>query len=146
MKNKKTITIIVIICLCLGFALIFTKNNDNITIKETKNCDKLPKLYYTFQNQKIYTYCLDSIMINDKDKKQELKDYMKEDPTIIEKIIEQMKQKDIYKDGGTKKYTNHTITVIKCNKIMGSGHQRNTDIYIGNRMMGYEEGFCEGIE
>lgn len=146
-NNKKTIIMILIIFTCLSFALLFKKKyDDKITIKVTKNCDKRPKLYYVFQNQKIYTYCLDSIIINDKNKTVELKDYMKDNPNILEKIVEQMKQKDIYKDGGTKKYTNHTITVIKCNKIIGSDHQRNTDIYIGNRMMGYEEGFCEEIE
>lgn len=114
------------------------------TIK-TNQCSNNKTLYLSRENQNIYTYCLDSIKINDGNNLIELKDYYKENNNVIEEIINTLDIINIYEDGGStlyrdnnKDFTNNGLSIIKCNNISG-----NQDIYIGSINMEYEDDFCE---
>ena len=85
----------------------------------------------------IYTYCLENITIEMKDRKTELKSYIEDNSNAINEIIDILKLEDILKDGGTKIYKGD-ITLIKCNTLDG-----NKDIYIGNDNMKNKQNFCK---
>jgi hypothetical protein len=127
----------------------YTLINYLYTIKtiETKDCDRNPKYYYTEDNQDIYTYCLDSILVNNDI---DLKDYFKNNNikfnNFIEGLIFAEEAKNgkykIYKDTGkttniSTGFTNKGLTILKCN-VSG-----NKNIYIGPKWMNYENGFCQ---
>lgn len=113
------------------------QNNYTIETVESKNCDNKAKLYTRLNNVNIYTYCLDSILINDNKNKVELKDYLKEHETIIEEIINKLSIIDVDSYGGSKLYKSNTFTLLKCNNL------DNKDIYIGFKEMNYEDNFCK---
>ncbi len=112
----------------------------------TKNCDEKEVLYYALSDKDIYTYCLDSVKIKENNKPVELKDYIVDNPDIIDEISNAITVDTIYKDGGTTlyrdngvtEYTNNGIAIIKCNTIDG-----NRDIYIGPKNMEYKNNFCK---
>ncbi|SRR5690554_4012796 len=119
----------------------------NIETTETPNCNRESKLYYTDENKKIYTYCLDSITTS---AKKDFKDHIKNNVIKIDDFIEGLifveENKDkgykIYRDTGKTKnishgYTNNGLTVINCREKNNS-----SDIYIGPKWMEYEEDFC----
>lgn len=113
---------------------------------ETTTCNQDKILYMGRENQNIYTYCLDSIQINDGTTLTELKDFYQENNKVLEEMINTLTLVDTYKDGGSKLYrdngdtdfTNNGLSIIKCHTIDG-----NQDIYIGPKSMGYETTFCE---
>lgn len=116
---------------------------------ETQNCNNKPKLYLKMFDKNIYTYCLDSIIIDMGNEKIELKDYIERNSNALEEIINTLTMVEIYKDGGTTIYrdrqtsnfTKNGLTVIKCNKIL-TDNSVNRDIYFGAVDMGFIEGFC----
>ena len=100
-------------------------------------------------DKNIYTYCLDSIIIDNGSDKYELKDYINQNDQKLEEIINTLTKIDIYKDGGTTIYrdletsgfTKTGLTVIKCNKMLND-NSINNDIYFGPISMEYIDGFC----
>lgn len=117
-----------------------------IETSEMIGCNKEKNLYISRENQNIYTYCLNSISINDGNQVIELKNYYRRNTEVIDEIINTLSFIDTYEDGGSKLYrdngntgfTNHGLAIIKCNTIEG-----NQDIYIGPLKMKYESTFCE---
>lgn len=113
---------------------------------ETSNCNNKASFYYTLDNKKIYSYCLDSIQISNDGEFIELKNYLEQDENIVDEIINAITYKDslfdggtkIYKDGGTTEYTNNGITIINCHTLDG-----NRDIYIGPKNMTMQSNFCK---
>lgn len=118
-------------------------NYDSITTTKS-DCEYKPKLYYQYDNRKIYTYCLNKVELIIDNKTIELKDYLKNN--TLDSLINKLEKisslydggTNIYNDGGTKRITNNGITLIKCNTIDG-----NKDIYIGNKDMQYKYNFCK---
>lgn len=119
-----------------------------IDVFKTRNCNEQPKLYYEMNGKNIYTYCLDSIIIDNGDKL-ELKDYINQNDQKLEEIMSTLTKVDIYKDGGTTIYrdlgtsgfSKTGLTVIKCNKML-TDNSVNNDIYFGPISMEYMDGFC----
>ena len=118
-------------------------NYDALTTTKT-DCEHKPKLYYQYDNRKIYTYCLNNVELIIDNKTIELKDYLKNN--TLDSLIKNLELissyydggTNIYNDGGSKRITNNGITLIKCNTIDG-----NKDIYIGNKDMQYKYNFCK---
>ena len=118
-------------------------NYDSITTTKS-DCDHKPKLYYQYDDRKIYTYCLNKVELIIDNKTIELKDYLKNN--TLDSLIKELELisslydggTNVYNDGGSKRITNNGITLIKCNTIDG-----NRDIYIGNNDMQYKSNFCK---
>lgn len=111
------------------------KYTDKITASKTE-CDYKPKLLFEFDNRKVYSYCIDSIKINDKD----LND------KNIEDFISELENIDSYNkhpmyDGGTTMYNGTSMNVLVCKKLVDFG-LTNQDIYIGSSDMNYKANFC----
>lgn len=115
--------------------------NDIVSIDttNTEKCDNKAKLYYTEENRKIYTYCLDSIKIKDYNNLFELKDYLETNTNAINDIIKKFTDNNTnsYDDGGTILYNGDDFKLLKCHTLSG-----NNDIYIGDKNMGYLNNFC----
>ncbi len=115
--------------------LVATKDF-KIETTEEKNCST-SKLYFYNDTNKIYTYCLDNIKINNKD----LKSNLESDFNIIDKVINHLfisKKTNLYTqyiDLEETNLTNKGLSIIQC-------ESDNTDIYIGPRAMSFEEDFC----
>lgn len=117
-----------------------------IETTEVLECNQNKVLYMGIENKNIYTYCLDSIKINDGNKLIELRDYYSENDKVFEELVNTLDYIDTYKDGGSKLYrdngdtdfTNNGLAVIWCDTLDG-----NQDIYIGSKDMEYEIDFCE---
>ena len=123
----------------------YTSSDNYDSIIDTSiDCNHKPKLYYQYDNQKIYTYCLNNVELIIDNKPIELKEYLKNN--TIDSLIKKLEivsstfdgGTNTYNDGGTKRITNNGITLIKCNTIEG-----NKDIYIGNKDMRYKSNFCK---
>ena len=127
---------VLIICLT-GCQVKDTKITD-INLTKNDNCDYKPKLLVEQYDRKIYTYCLDDITIKINDKEENLKNFIERDDKAIDKIIDTLRLKDSYSDGGTKLYIGEKLTLIQCHTIAG-----NRDIYIGNQNMKFKENFCD---
>lgn len=128
-----------------------SNNNDvkPINIKVTykldniDNCTSGPKLYYKFDNRNIYLVCLNDVYVS-KDKT--LKDYLDIDKSNVSNKIKSIERTlttssdsiSTYKDGGSKKYTNDSMSLLECNTIDG-----NKDIYIGDKTLSYESDYCK---
>ena len=104
--------------------------NENIEYNFiTKNDDACASnLYYADLNKKVYTYCLSSVMVNDK----ELLSYFKKDKNIIDNIENTIDYTGLY---------NNTTMIFKGDNIK-MYHCRNNDVYIGNIDMEFQDDFC----
>lgn len=110
-----------------------------IKTEEIKECSNETELYYynPQSKQKIYTYCLKSIKLNNK----EIKDYAKDDEAKINDIFDTLvyvagnsnNQSQIYEDNAFKEITTNGITAIKC---------KNNDIYFAKANIEIPEDFC----
>lgn len=164
MKTKKDIgiTLILIGSILILFGVIiillqiikndFTSTKDyayDLEIVETKKCNKEATLYYSLEDgRNIYTYCLDEIKVKnyDDEESEDLKDLLSEDETFIDTIITNLNYvisatnngNEMYKDGGSRIYTNKELALLNCHTLDG-----NKDIYIGPKGMQKENNFCE---
>lgn len=152
-NNKFLLVIITIIVLIVILAAIYYNKNKNfkinndykILISETKNCTDDIKLYYSiYGGRKVYTYCLNNINIHYNNKKISLKKALKNDNINMTQIIDDLTYINGYWDGGSAVYkddakiiSDGNITVIRCNTVDG-----NTNYYIGNKSMSFDQGFC----
>ena len=130
---KKVIVGILIITIVTGCS---SKKDFNIEYENQNECNK-PKLLLSKDGRNIYTYCIENITIEMKDRKVELKSYIEDNSNAINKIIDTLKLEDTLMDGGTQIYKGD-ITLIKCNTLDG-----NKDIYIGNDNMKFKQNFCK---
>jgi len=149
MKNLKSyqkilIAVCAILLVIVGYAINFAINKlfneeAKLEIVESDNKCSEAKLYYSLDDYDIYTYCLDSIKISRNKEFVELSSLFESDTTIND-LFRNMKEKEIYKDGGSKLYVDEEqdIGLIRCNTIDG-----NRDIYIGSKDIKYEESFCK---
>ena len=120
-----------------------TKETFTVETKVTKNCHEQAKLYYADLKIKVYTYCLDSININDGSKTKDLSSYLKKDHKIIDDIDNNLDFTGIYKDKTTlmfqnKKddFTNNGLTMYRCNE------ENINDIYFAPQDTAFMSDFC----
>ena len=116
---------------CQGKIIDISSNTNN-------ECNRKAQLLVEQKNRKIYTYCLNDVTIKINDKEDNLKNFIETDDKAIDKIIDTLRLKDSYSDGGTKLYIGEKLTLIQCHTIAG-----NRDIYIGNQNMKFKENFCD---
>ena len=162
--SKKRKWILIVIAILLVLILIFgkvnkdtgtwntilgKKTNERVELDytmeaiEKEECKEKEEFYTKINNQYIYTYCLQNIKINKGNQQIELKEYLKDNPNVLEEITDSNHEDIVvYKDGGTIKFKNQGITIIKCHRILDDTSY-NTDIYIGTDSMEYQDGFCE---
>ncbi len=158
MKKEKNIFPIILIAIIIVMVIISiftgkktkpdndTKNLGLIETIETKECNKIPVLYYAGSEFNIYTYCLDEVYYQKDDTKEELRYILNgrydEFTALFNKLGKQDNYEDggtiLYRDGGSTLISNNGLSILKCHTTEG-----NTDIYIGSKDMGYEEGFCK---
>ena len=98
---------------------------------------------------RIYYYGLTSVTLNWNGEEYDFADAIKNNITDIDSVINEI---DIhktfwdvgittYRDGGSTKYTTNNYSILRCNTING-----NYDIYIGDKDMEYEKGFCDLLD
>lgn len=114
----------------------------NIETTETTNCTENAKLYYADEKIKVYTYCLEKINIINKNKKEELIDYLKKDNQIIDEIDSRLTYLGLYSDLSTlmfqspDNYSNNGLKMYRCNK------KNINDVYIGPKDLEFQADFC----
>lgn len=135
MKKSKLILLIsfIIILLAIVVITVIIKNNKSKIINiagQTLNSSYVN--IYTFDDgSKVYTQFPDIEYINKSGKKETLEQSLKEDKTIIDKIVAKTTRVNGLNDGGTKiyyfnkKYANKSFEIVKCNNKDGI-----KDIYI----------------
>lgn len=124
-----------------GYKKVLEKTDTGKWVKVNENnCQHKPTLIATEKDYKIYEYCLTNEKITINKKQYLVSEYLKtnSDESSIKKIINTLKLKDTYLDGGTKIYKGNNLTLIKCNTLDG-----NKDIYVGNKNMKYKQNFCK---
>ena len=95
---------------------------------------------------RIYYYGLKSVTLNWNGEKYDFANAIKNDVTNIDSVIDEISIHKtfwnigvtIYRDGGSTLYKSSNYSILKCNTING-----NNDIYIGDKDMEYESGFCD---
>jgi len=110
----------------------------DISSKVNDNCNNKAQLFIEQNDRNIYIYCLDDVTIEINDKEENLKSFIETDDKAIDKIIDTLKLKDSFYDGGTKVYKGDNLTLVKCHTLDG-----NRDIYIGDQNMKFKENFCD---
>lgn len=113
-------------------------NISNISSNANEDCNNKAQLLVEQNDRKIYTYCLNNATIKINDKEENLKNFIETDSKAIDKIINTLKLKDSFSDGGTKLYKGKNLTLVKCNTLDG-----NRDIYIGDQNMEFKQNFCD---
>lgn len=134
------IIIKLILCCIFIFNLTGCKKEQNININyvQEANCNHKPQILLEEENRKIYTYCLNDMKINMKNKTIDLKEYVENNSKAIDQIIEILELEEFFSDGGTKIYRGNNLTLVKCNTLDG-----NRDIYIGNEDTKFKQNFCK---
>lgn len=136
MKKKfKKIILFGVLVICLTGC---GNNISNIISNTNKECNNKAELLVEQKDRKIYTYCLNDATIKINDKEENLKNFIESDDNAIEEIIDTLKLKDSFSDGGTKLYKGENLTLVKCNTLDG-----NRDIYIGDQNMEFKQNFCD---
>lgn len=121
---------------------IGTSNINRIDVVKSTKCDSKAKFYYSLdEDRDVYTYCLDNIIITEENNNSsELNDYLKTFDDAIYYIINNYTTNPgpSFDDGGSKIYSGEDFNILVCKTLSG-----NNDIYIGDKEMGYKEGFCK---
>ncbi len=150
---KKTLNILFTIIILLVLIVLLNKHRiietesktlykntiKELFVSKAQSCDYKPKLYYEFNKRKIYTYCVDSVMVVENDNALELKDYLKNHS--FNNILNFLEKKSFLWDGGTEEYKDREskkISLINCHTLKG-----NRDIYIGDEKMRFKANFCK---
>ena len=99
----------------------------NFIVRKDSDCES--KLYYADLDKKVYTYCLNSIMLNNK----ELLSYLEKDRNIINNIEDNINYTGVYDNKRTLMFKDNNIKIYHC---------KNNNIYIGFKNMEFQEDFC----
>ena len=115
----------------------------NINIKESIDCTNKLTKYYEKDGRKIYLSCVDEIYLKEEilDKNTlnyYLKNTNKSYDEVIQNLVKNIDNVDVYYDGGTKIYKTDKIGILLCNTLDG-----NKDIYIGNNNLKYKSNYCK---
>lgn len=112
----------------------------SVEIVKTEECNDKLEIYYTEETKKIYTHCLDEIIVSDGKNSMDLKEYLTIDSNVLNIIITNLTKKLewSYDDGGSILFSGNGFNILKCHTTEG-----NNDIYIGNKDMIYLSNFCK---
>ncbi len=139
----KKIIILFIIFLVLLFFLIYKGKFDNnekdalFKVEFFSTCNKGNNRYYKLNNRNIYTICIKSIYIKDKEKYIDFTTYI--ELYGLEAIEKLATSKALLKDGGSKIYTfdnsiaNNPFQIHNCNNMSG-----NNNIYLSKDLKEYD--------
>ena len=116
------------------------KDNYSIDAKKSENCSKAT-LIYADLNTKVYSYCLDEIMIEKDGKKSSLISLLQSDTSVIEEVKSNLGYMGLLNDGKTEEYESreafdYNIRLFQCNDLYVS------DVIIGSKDMKYQNDFC----
>ena len=146
--------IFIFICLLMLCSCEKKKNIENdsniekvknlvLTYNNLEECTLNPREYYNRDGRRVYTVCIDQIMIKDTiwdftgyatNAYDNLDDF-------INDITSKMTLASSFWDGGTRVYKSNDLTVITCNTI-----ENNKDVYIGNKDLEFQDTFCKRKE
>ena len=99
----------------------------NFIVKKDNECES--KLYYADLDRKVYTYCLNSVIVNNK----ELLSYFDKNKNIMDNIENSIYFTGLYSTG-IKSFKDDNIRIYHCDN--------NGDIYIGSSDMTFQDDFC----
>lgn len=114
----------------------------NTTVSET--CGPA-QLYYADDETKLYTYCLDSIRLQElgSEEDKDLSEYLKKDSSLMEDIVSFIPYRGLYYDNETLYFrttdtelVNNGLTILRCHK------KGINDIYVGPVNMDMQGDFC----
>ena len=117
-----------------------THDNDLILFQVSENNLLEPVLYYE-EDRSYYLYGLEEVVVTYNGTTKDLKDFL-EEGVSIEDVVRHM-ESQVVNDEGSILYQSDKVNILTCKKDIGN--RVNTDVYIGNSSMGYEDGFC-GVE
>ncbi|MBQ3020695.1 MAG: hypothetical protein IJD92_00545 [Bacilli bacterium] len=118
--------------------------NYKLNIVEEDNCNLKLNEYYKYEDRTVYTVCLNEIYLERKNSdgiitlKYHLENVNQTFDRSINELVTDAIIDSVLRDGGTTIYKKDNYTVIVCNTIDG-----NKDIYIGNKDLKYEQGYCK---
>lgn len=120
-----------------------TPDTFTVETKVTEDCTESSKLYFANLKVKVYTYCLDSIDINDKGNKVSLMKKLEDNISIIDDIDNKLGLLGLYKDNTTlmfqdrkDEFTNNGLTMYRCNK------ENINDVYFAPADTPFKNDFC----
>lgn len=111
---------------------------DNLSFQVNKSgrCETVK--IHEMESFDVYTYCVDEIFISDGDTKITLEEYLKSNKEVaIDNIIKNLTHDWAMYDGGTEKFKNSEISLIKCRRL-----DKREDVYIGIPDMELEDNYC----
>ena len=117
-----------------------THDNDLILFQVSENDLLEPVLYYE-EDRSYYLYGLEEVIVTYNGTTKDLKDFL-EEGVSIEDVVRHM-ESQVVDDEGSLLYQSDKVNILTCKKDIDN--RVNTDVYIGNSSMGYEDGFC-GVE
>lgn len=147
--SKKQIlgSVLILIVLCFVCKFIYdefkveeTEKKTKLVVTETDKEKVRFDLYYTEKDVNYYIYNLDKIVVDYGDRKLELDKALEARQITMDFVLNYVKEDgetNSYWDGGTIKYNNKDLAIIKCQTLDG-----NKDYYFGPSNMEYMEGFC----
>ena len=158
--NKVLTVIIIILIIIIGVIIVFkyfVKKEENYNPAkiidfayeietEKGSCGKNKSYYKLEDGRTIYTNCLKEININDFKEVRSLKDTLKDDENIIERIINALNEHGevqeyfkakIYIDEGELGFSNEGLKILVCDS------SKNKNIYIGSLEADFNKDMCE---
>lgn len=118
-------------------------NDDFHFIVEKKtNCVNEQTKYYEYEDRTVIFVCLNEVYLEDtEENKVTLKEYFQNKEQTFEEKVNNLTAKlnlaEGFYDGGTTRWTNGVISIIKCNKNF-----EIKDIYIGDSSLRKEREYC----
>ncbi len=149
-KENLNTTTIESLGLCQNKQVIEEKPELYLNISAKKDCTEDPAIYLEKDGKKVFTSCIDSIDVEEKDNPSKtLNNYLNEDILRLDNILEHLELSSSLNDGGTNIYkskdqnefSNIGMTIVKCHRMQADGNF-NDDIYIGPMDLEYREDFC----
>ncbi|MBQ3021009.1 MAG: hypothetical protein IJD92_02140 [Bacilli bacterium] len=141
LKNK-SITITDLDKFNINYIKYEKEKNYKLSVIEEDNCNLKLNEYYESNNRTIYTTCIKEIYIERNNNKLTLKNHLLNIYQTIDESIKELVSDinvyEVYKDGGTTLYKKDNYAILLCNTIEG-----NKDVYIGNKDLKYEQGYCK---
>ncbi len=156
--NKVLTVIIIILIIIIGIIIVFKyfvkkEGKPPVIIDfayeietEKASCGKNNSYYKLEDGRTIYTNCLKEININDFKEVRSLKDTLKDDENIIERIINALNEHGevqeyfkakIYIDEGELGFSNEGLKILVCDS------SKNKNIYIGSLEADFNKDMCE---
>jgi len=110
---------------------------------ENESCNNISQLYYADKNIKVYTYCLESIEIQDETGNNPLSSYLEKDSLkTINEIEANMLLKN-YDTSATEYYESTDVDFTEKGLSLYRCNQPNiNDVYIGPKNMPFQSDFC----